>query len=336
MNDSISKLKQIPLKQSVLRTVLWVAHQSLTAFGFRWEVQRHGDIKLGLWRKTYRKKTLHKPIPSRFVLIPGFGDTPLSWLSVITLLEPVLRTQFDEVVLIDFPGYNGRLYSEGLFPSVDALLDSLFDVLDSLKPHTVMGHSLGGFLTTHYAAACSSGKRPTGTDKKQDYRGLASAIVIDASGFFESEIDRNEWSEKIDRLLKEGEKFWRPFIFSKEPVWFKLMGSYFLEFLSRAEIEGFIRSSKPEHELRAILPEIKTEMTLIWGEHDTLLPASLVPGWLKHLTQTHGPTQAVIIRDSGHSPQVEKSAAIAAVIGQVLLKKKPHSVGNRWYKVLEA
>jgi pimeloyl-ACP methyl ester carboxylesterase len=320
------------LKQKVLRGMLWTAHQALRARGFKWEVQRQGESKLGLWRKKFRKNTLRKPIPTRFVFIPGFGDTPLSWLGVLTLLEPVLRRQFDEIVLVDFPGHNGALIGEGLSPSFDALFDSLFDVLDSLKPHTVTGHSLGGFFATHYAVACSTGKRPTG--KPQKYRGLDSSVVMDPSGFLESEEERKEWEGKMTRLVQEGASYWRPFVFAKEPFWFKYFGEHFMGFLGREEVGPFLRSMKPEYELSTLLPEIKSRLTLVWGEKDALFPAELAQGWLKHMTQTREPAHAVLIRDAGHSPHIEAPAATAAVLGQILSNRKPHAIGNRWYKLL--
>src|SRR6185437_13162697 len=209
------------IKPSRLLTgTLWTAHQALALRGYHWEVQQQGGLRLGLWRKKFREKSLQKPVPARLVFIPGFGDSPLSWLGIMTVLEPVLKRRFDELVMIDFPGHNGRLFSDGLFPSIDALMNTLFDVLDSLKPHTVAGHSLGGFLTTHYAAACSSGTRVTG--KKQGYGGLDSAVAIDPSGFFNSDEERKEWQDKLEQLIREGGKFWRPFVFASEPFWFKM------------------------------------------------------------------------------------------------------------------
>lgn len=300
------------------------------AHGYRWELRRAGDRKIGLWRKCFRKRSIRKPIPTRLVFIPGFGDTPLSWIGVLTLLEPVLRWRYDEVVLLDFPGYNGRLAGESLFDSFEVLLDSLFDVLDSLKPHTVIGHSLGGALATHYAAACGSGKRVGG--KKQGFTGLEELVVIDASGFFEDEADIQAWDERLEKLLKERGKFWRPFIFAKEPVWFRLFAADFLKFLDHPELEPFIRSSHRGFELKPRLPEIRAKVSLVWGENDTLLPANLAQAWMRHLTGTRTPPTATLIRGAGHSPQAEAPGATAMILAQVLSGVKLHALGKRWYR----
>jgi pimeloyl-ACP methyl ester carboxylesterase len=321
------------LQEKASDGMMWGAHQLLRARGFKWEVRRNGEIHIGMWRKVFRKNTLRKPIPTRLVFIPGFGDTPLSWLPIMTLIEPVLRSNYDEVVMLDLPGYNGLLVTESLFPTIEAVFDSLFDVLDGLKPKTVMGHSLGGFMSAHYAAACSSGKRPTG--KPQTYRDLISTIVIDPSGVLETEENRQEWARRLDRLVKEGGKFWRPFIFAKEPFWFRLIGGHFLKFISRAEVEPFMRSITEKFELHHVLPDIHSKIAILWGEEDTLIPAELARYWLKHLTNTSEPANVTLIRGSGHSPQIEATATTAVVLAQILSGRKPHAAGRRWYRIME-
>jgi pimeloyl-ACP methyl ester carboxylesterase len=323
----------ISLERPVVSSLVWGAHQLLRVRGYKCEVRRSGDLKLGLWRKEFRSKALGKRNPKRFVFLPGFGDTPLSWLSVLTLIEPVLRGNFDEVVLLDFPGYNGILAQESFFPSVDTLMDSLFDVLDSLRPHTIMGHSLGGFLGTHYAAACARTQRISG--RKHSYSELERLIVVDPSGVFESELDREEWNKKMQQLFDADTEKWRPYIFAKEPFWFRYVGPYFLKFGARAEVRAFVESSRAEHEIQKILPLIRAQVTLIWGEKDTLIPSSFAASWLKYLTQTKEPPFASIVKGVGHSPQIEAPAVVAAILAQVLSGRAPHSLGKRWYRLLE-
>jgi pimeloyl-ACP methyl ester carboxylesterase len=127
----------------LLRPVHAVIEFALKKAGFRWELRRQGDQKIGLWRKALRERPPGAR-PARLVWIPGFGDTPVSWLSVLGPLMPLLRKRFDEVVLVDFPGYAGFLSREKPFASIDLLIQSLGDVLDSLEPRVVAGQSLGG------------------------------------------------------------------------------------------------------------------------------------------------------------------------------------------------
>jgi pimeloyl-ACP methyl ester carboxylesterase len=251
----------------------------------------------------------------------------------LTLIEPVVRKKFDEILLVDFPGYNGLLAREAFFHSLDLLMDGVFDILDSLKPDTVMGHSLGGFLSAHYAAACSTGVRITG--RKQSHSMLKSIIAVDPSGVFESDLDRKEWELKIRKLAAPDHNEWRPYIFAREPFWFKYLGEHFLRFGAREEIATLMESAREEHEVQRILPQIQTEVSLVWGEKDTLIPASFASSWLKYLSQAKGTPRAAVIKGVGHSPQVEAPAILAAVVGQMLSGRVPHSAGSRWYRVLD-
>src|SRR4051812_5776338 len=81
----------------------WITRRIFTANGYQWEPRRSGEIKLGYWKKSLRSKDQRKSYPKRFVLIPGFGDSPLSWYSTISLLTPVLKGRYDEILLFDFP-----------------------------------------------------------------------------------------------------------------------------------------------------------------------------------------------------------------------------------------
>jgi pimeloyl-ACP methyl ester carboxylesterase len=323
----------IQLERPVASSVMWGVHQLLKLRGFRFEVRRNGAMKIGLWRKVFREKTLRNPKPKRIVFLPGFGDTPLSWISIFTLIEPVLKKNFDEIILVDLPGYNGSLAKDPFFQTIDVMMDSLFDVLDSLRPHTIMGHSLGGFFAAHYAAACSSSERVSG--RKHSHGELDSLIVVDPSGIFESDLDREEWRAKIEKLYDKDLEAWRPFIFAKEPMWFKYVAGQFLDFGARREIRAFIESHRDEHEVQRVLPKITTKVSLIWGEDDSLIPASFAKSWLKFLTSAKGTPNASIIKGVGHSPQIEAPAVFSAIIGQILSGRTPHALGRRWYRLIE-
>lgn len=310
------------------------AHQALRFRGYQWEVQQRGETKLGLWRKNFRNSSLREPVPRRLVFLPGFGDTPLSWLPVLSSLEPVLRSRFDEVILVDFPGYNGMLSGEPILSSIDDLIEVLFDALDALKPHTIIGHSLGGFLTAQYTAACSTGRRHHG--RSNGHRELVSAIVINPSGLLETDDDQREWADKMERLSREGVAFWRPFVFAREPLWFRPFAEKFLNFITRKEAIALIRSFGPSHNLKHALPQITVPMTVIWGEKDTLLPAAqLMQSWLKKLQSSSSSVTGILLRNVGHSPHVEAIVVTVALLGQVLLGKEPHPLARRWYHRVE-
>src|SRR5690348_14855807 len=115
-----------------LKGLQWSVGRAMRRAGYRWEIRRGGELKLGLWRKTWRTGASSGSSPRRLVLIAGFGDSPLSWMFVLLLLRPAVRRSFDEVVLVDFPGFPGFLSREPACPSMELLKNTLFDVLDSL------------------------------------------------------------------------------------------------------------------------------------------------------------------------------------------------------------
>src|SRR5207248_3035392 len=139
-----------------LETTHFLTQMGYKLARYQWESCSFGDLKIGLWRRKIRQS----PNPRRFVLVPGFGDTTASWSWVLLTMRSVLDRDFDEVVLLDFPGVAGKLAGEKYFHSMDLLVEAVRSVLDGLEPHTIVGHSLGGWLAAGYACACGAGDRP--------------------------------------------------------------------------------------------------------------------------------------------------------------------------------
>jgi len=306
--------------------------------GYQWETRRNGEVQLGLWKKSFRKKPLKKAYPKRFVLLPGLGDTPLSWYAVLVALTPILKSKYDEIVLVDFPGFSGFLSRERAIPSMDMMLSTLHDRLDSLKPDTLLGHSLGGWLAAHYAAQCGEGNRPK--TNRLNYNGPALVILANPAGVFLNEIIKEEWTKKFTLTVQEGFAKIRPHLFKKEPLWFPLIVPQMNHFYTRDDVLQFLKSFKEEHAVQSIMHHIKAQVWLIWGEDDTLMPASCVHDWLTALkcndqTIRSEKHQAVLLKNTGHSPQIENPAITAAVLGQILENKIPHEFGKRWYKVVK-
>src|SRR4051812_18057956 len=79
----------------------WFCRHAFEKAGYEWEVRRTGDVAIGMWKISFagsskaKRKALE--VPRRFVLIPGFGDSPLSWLTILLVIRSALRKKFDEV-----------------------------------------------------------------------------------------------------------------------------------------------------------------------------------------------------------------------------------------------
>jgi len=349
-----------------MRGIHWIAKGILRGQGFKWEIRRNGDLKMGYWRKSLRTKNQKSAYPKRFVLIPGFGDTPLSWHAVVILLLPVLKRQYDEVILFDFPGFGGFLSKERAFPTVEMMMTSVADALDALKPHTLCGHSLGGWLAAYYAGVCGQGKRPA--SNRLNYSGPTSLLLINPSGIYPDEPTMRQCEAIIKGSLgmmgnekdPPNERFsiLRPHLFSKEPKWFSLISGHFKHFLGREDIVQFVGSAKEDlYTLNDTAKNIQAKTWVLWGENDTLIPVSCAESWLTCMNSENAPenvpenvpknvkedkpqrkteSRAVILKKTGHSPHLEAPVATSIVLGQILTGITPHRVGRRWWTVMQS
>jgi pimeloyl-ACP methyl ester carboxylesterase len=297
--------------------------------GYRWELRRNGELKIGFWRKSLRSEKSERSARTtassrKLVLVPGFGDTSMSWLAVLAVLKPALRKNYDEIILVDFPGFAGFLSHEKAFHSMDLLQGALFDALDSIAPKTLMGHSLGGWLAALYAAECGEGARPKtkpqGTEV--DYAGPDHLILADPSGVFVDEATSAELKEKFKRAIAEdgpGFDAIREHVFAREPFWIRACAHYFSGFFRSEEIARFVDSFDEKHLLsEERLRKIAAKVWLIWGERDTLVPPTSIPLFLKALNVEKTHCKAILLTQSGHSPQIETPGTLALVLSQVL------------------
>lgn len=325
------------LRNSLLRKARWAAHGLLRTVGFEFESRRSGELRIGLWRKRLGRKA--QPTPRRFVLVPGFGDSPLSWLYVLSLLGPTLRKRYDEIILIDFPGFQGVLADERPYDSMDLLFAQLFDVFDSLKPEVILGHSLGGWIASRYAALCGKGERPHQNLKQNasEYRGPSTLILANSSGICGTEALKLAWSHRWNEVMRVGNFHpLRPHVFGKEPFWFKYVIPDFSTLRMTEDTLRFLRSVKEEHLVEEIAHCIHSRVWLLWGEKDTLTPTVFTEGWLKSL-KPETQVQAVYLKGVGHSPHIESPTLTAIVLTQMLGQEKSawlaHPLSERWWMV---
>lgn len=310
----LSQLPQIQLIQSAH----WLAERFIRQLGYTLDLRRSGDLKIGLWRRKWKRK---KSGTDRLVIIPGFGDSPLSWMLALSLLKPIIQKHYDEIIFVDFPGFAGFLSKEKAFHSVDLMQTTLFDILDTLKPKTLFGHSLGGWLASLYAVECGEQIRPkTHPNRPSSYGGPSKIILCNASGVFCDEATAQEMQDRFKSAVKDKQKGFqmiRPHVFSKEPFWFNWLHSQYSRFFESAEIEQFIHSAEASHIIqKERLPKIRAQVWLIWGEHDTLIPPSAIPVWMEAL----GPEKckALIIKNCGHMPHVEAPATLVWLLSRII------------------
>lgn len=293
--------------------------------GYRLEHYRQGDISVGIWRKTFRKTVTQAP--RRFVFIPGFGDSSFSWIPTFWMLRPTLQSGFDEVVLLDFPGCPGFRWNERFFSSLETLVSAVNGALESLKPHTLMGHSLGGALAGNYATL---------------HPELDTLIVANPSGVFGGDPTEREHLNEIFQEASKGD--WtslRTRLFAKEPFWFRAVAPSIARFTQREEVREFLAGADLSGALDSRLHRIRARTFVLWGDEDQLCRRAWADHWIDGLTQATSKALLTFPR-VGHSPHLEIPSKLARVLRQILTGQDPVRIAARcfsssgvWSKVSE-
>ncbi len=307
----------------MLSSIQSVTKRFLKLRGFRFLRHSYGDRAITTWRLNLRPATHANKHPKRLMIIPGFGDTPMSWLPVLTLLnlQRAFRdAHYDELVIVELPGYLGALESERAIESGSALHQAVGQLIDELSPHTLIGQSMGGFLTAHYASHAQVPEHPNSLQK---------IILLCPSGLAISPEAQAEWAELMTRLFA-GET--DPFIhraLGPPPKLMPLRGPYnwvaqeFKNFLAKSDTQSLLQSFRdvyfPEHKIA----EIRVPTLLIWGEKDALIPFEASEIWKRHWNADQSePLKFVALKDAGHGLHLEEPLEIARAIASFLTPKK--------------
>ncbi len=320
----------------------------LIGAGFKWETRRTGDLQIGLWRKSLAPKSKAKTLPApsahekvkRIVWIPTLGDSPLSWFPVLMLLKTFLRGKrgkYDELVVVDYPGFSGFLAKEPAFHSLDLLFENTFDVFDSLKPHTLVGHGLGGWLAARYAVYWGQG----GRKKTRGYDGPKKIIVVDPGGVFrdasrrwmlpQMSLQENLQGSADQRTDESRSVAFRRKMFKREPRWLKFLTGDLDRCLGTPEIQKLGESVRLEHLLDRKLDSLRCPAVVIWGENDEVVPCAALGTWLEELAQSEGfGSYGVVLHGCGHSPHLEKPLMLTRVLSSALKGQRLASRAGKW------
>ncbi len=247
-------------------------------------------------------------------MVPGFGDTPLSWLPIAKIFmrtKEFRQNEYDELVLLEFSGYIGSLKNRKAIDSISAMINAVTAVLLPLAPHTLIGHSMGGFLSAYFASELGESSPSF----------LKKLILLCPSGMSLESPEQKAWETMLAGMM-EGNI--TPFIeraLGPVPQYFFLSYPYkiileeFSEFLARKESLSILSSFEQSHEMTGRVSKIRVPTLLIWGKQDPLIPFVLFDYWAKELKAGLGEKfQSNVLENGTHRLHIETPVTIAKAI----------------------
>ncbi len=301
---------KIPNKNQIIHLALKKAFENA---GFVFEDLKQGDATFYVIRKTIRQVEPGQKV-RRFLFIPGLGDSPGSWVPFFTLSQKELAKQFDEVIVVDFPGYMGFLSHHEMVPSMAILLNVVKMVCEIYPPEVLMGHSLGGWLAgkvaqelnqviDHFIAVAPSGLIPDAERK------TFGDFIVNNQGLTIEEL--------LELIVYDPRKFG------------PLLNKDFKDFYEKPSIKAFVNSVEPQQFIDATKPFQARKLTVIWGDHDQFVPTHWVRYWVEHYGEN---LDAYLLKNTGHIPQMERPIVTSQVLLHAL-GSKPGAEGNGWKKI---
>lgn len=222
------------------------------------------------------------------ILIHGLGSSAETWAALMLLLSKEYL-----VYAPDLPGF-GRtpLAPEGTNIKTHVMyLKRFLDALGYPRV-TLVGNSLGGWIATRFAV-----EYPQSVERLYLLNSAGLRRENMHSPYVE---DRIEANRSIEHMLGYS-----------LPV-----PTFVLDALIRNSqtpaYAGFIRGYDPHEELDAVLADVQTPTTIIWGERDNLLPFICANDFHQGITNS----ELVLLSHVGHMPQIQNPVKVAHIIMQ--------------------
>lgn len=233
------------------------------------------------------------------VLLHGFGATADSWNRFAGKLTKRYR-----VIAPDLPGWGESTRVETASYGYPAQIERLHQFLSllGLRRIHLVGHSMGGFIASAYAARYPDEVITLGLIAPH------GMVEPEQSDLSRSVAQGDNWLvassiQEFDRLLNN--------IFVKRPYVPKAV----LRHLANQTIRNSAKSAQIFEEMQSNnpplaerLPHIETAALIVWGDQDRVLHVSCADLFRQGIRNS----EVMVIRGSGHMPLVENARECAA------------------------
>jgi abhydrolase domain-containing protein 6 len=248
------------------------------------------------------------------VLVHGFGASADSWNRFAAQLTKRYR-----VIAPDLPGWGASTRIQAASYGYPAQVERLHQFLSALGLRRVhlIGHSMGGFISSAYAALHPDEVITLGLIAPH---GMAEP---EPSELAQSVARGDNWlvattMQEFDRLLNN--------VFAKRPYAPKAV----LRYLANHAIRNHAKSRQIFDEMQTNdpalaerLPRIEAPALIVWGDHDRVLHVSSAELFRKGIRNS----EVMVIHGSGHMPLVENARQCAAA-WLAFVEKNQRSLGT--------
>lgn len=216
------------------------------------------------------------------VLIHGANDQAGTWFTV----APVLARSY-RVIIPDLPGHGDSAPHTGPL-AISLMLDRLHAILANERDLTIVGNSLGGWLTLLYAL-----RHPS----------QVSRLFLESSGGLTRPLSSPIVARDRDEAMSIMRAVHGPNVQPREWAIEAL--------LQRANDSPMLRLTEvPEHAVEDRLGELEVPVTLIWGADDGVLPLS----YGEALQQAIPGARMNVIEGAAHIPHLQQPERFLACL----------------------
>lgn len=227
------------------------------------------------------------------VLIHGLGTSASTWVNIFPHISRY------HILAPDLPGF-GLSPALDKVPTIDRFVQFLEDFADAVLkgPFSLLGHSMGGWITMKYALA---------------HRDRVShLLLINTAGIYYQGVDKLRDAFVLHSTRETNALL--DLIWVRYPWYFRPFTPFVFEDLVMRKVPEIVGSVREADFVNADLGRLTIPVSVIWGLGDKLISAEA----LRILEEKLPARRIYTIRDSGHVPQLQATTELAAILRETL------------------